>query len=69
MESSKQQKRELTVRLGYLVCPNCRRNKRLIRVAPEAKATCLAVFCRDCKKEIRIDMNEGRCYLNPSQSQ
>lgn len=52
----------LTVKDGYLVCPNCRRNKRLIQVRPETRAERLVVFCRDCKTETIVDIDKGQCF-------
>lgn len=59
--------RELTVVNGYLVCPNCRRNKRVIRVPADTVATRLVVYCRDCKKELKIDINQGGCFESRGQ--
>ena len=50
----------LTVRDGYLVCPTCRRNRRLIQVRPDTSATHLVVFCRDCKTEHIMDIDRGQ---------
>ena len=57
----------LTVRNGYLVCPHCRRNKRLIQVPPDAKAERLRVWCRDCKTETIVDMEQGQCFESRGQ--
>ena len=43
-----------SVRDGFLICPICRRNKRLLKISPETKAHGLIVYCRDCKNEIRV---------------
>lgn len=57
----------LTVRDGYLICPRCHRNKRLIQVRPDTKAERLRVFCRDCKAEIIVDMDRGKCFESRGQ--
>lgn len=57
----------LTVRDGFLICPICRRNKRLMRVDPQTTAVHLAVWCRDCKHEIILDIDEGQCFESRSQ--
>lgn len=57
----------LTVKNGYLQCPVCRRNKRLHKIDPETTAKRLPVFCRDCKTELLIDINEGQCWMSRSQ--
>lgn len=51
----------LVVKDGWLQCPVCRANRRLLRIAPGCKATGLAVFCRKCKTEIKIDIAQGQC--------
>lgn len=56
----------LTVRDGYLVCPHCRRNKRVIQVSPDTEAVRLRVYCRDCKREIIVDIVEGQCFESRS---
>lgn len=57
----------LTVRDGYLVCPNCRRNKRLIQVQPDTRAERLRVYCRDCKTETIVDIDRGQCFESRGQ--
>lgn len=52
---------------GFLVCPRCRRNKKVIRITPDTTAINLAVYCRYCKSEIRIDILEGQCFESQSQ--
>ena len=59
--------RMLTVKDGYLVCPNCRRNKRLMKVNPDTVATRVVAFCRDCKTENIVDIDQGQCYESRSQ--
>lgn len=51
---------------GWVPCPICRRNKRLLRVTPETKAQHLPVYCRDCKSEIILDI-EGQSVERRSQ--
>lgn len=57
----------LTVKDGYLVCPTCRRNKRLIQIQPDTKAERLRVYCRDCKTEHIVDIDRGQCFESRSQ--
>lgn len=52
----------LTVKDGFLVCPHCRRNRRLIQVRPDTRAERLVVFCRDCKHEIVVNIEQGQCF-------
>ena len=57
----------LTVRDGYLECPNCRRNKRLMKINPDTVAHRVVVYCRDCKKENILDIDKGQCFESRSQ--
>ena len=58
----------LTVRNGYLQCPStgCR-NRRLIQVPHDAFASRLVVYCRECKREFIVDMDEGQCFESRGQ--
>ena len=49
----------LTVRDGYLECPTCRRNKRMMQILPNTSGRNLVVFCRDCKTEHIVDIVAG----------
>lgn len=51
---------KLVVKDGWLICPVCRRNRRLLRVAYDTEAHSLPVYCTDCKKEIILDIARGR---------
>lgn len=57
----------LTVKDGYLVCPTCRRNRRLMRIRPSTVATGVVAYCRDCKTENIVDIERGQCYESRSQ--
>ena len=56
----------LTVRDGFLICPRCRRNKRLMKINPDTEARGVVAFCRDCKSEILIDIEQGQCFESRS---
>ena len=51
---------KLTVTNGWIACPLCRRNKRLLRIGPDTEARSLPVYCRDCKREIILDIGRGQ---------
>lgn len=61
--------RLLTIRAGgFVVCPECERikatqpawrvNRSLLRIEPDTRARALRVQCRNCKREIVIDIDE-----------
>lgn len=57
----------LTVKDGYLVCPRCRINRKVMRILPTTTASDLQIFCKSCKSEILIDIVEGKCYESRGQ--
>lgn len=67
MQTQAKHGRMLTVKDGYLVCPNCRRNKRLMKINPDTSATRVVAFCRGCKNENIVDIDRGQCYESRSQ--
>ena len=58
---------KLTVTDGWVTCPVCKRNRRLLRVEPDTAATALPVFCRDCKTETIVDIDKGECFESRGQ--
>ena len=51
---------KITVKNGWITCPNCRRNKKLLRIDPDTEAVGLPVWCKDCKTEIILDIHRGQ---------
>ena len=51
---------KLVVKNGWLTCPVCRRNRRLMRVAYDTEAHNLRVSCTDCKTELILDIARGQ---------
>ncbi len=58
---------KLVVRNGWVICPVCRRNHRLLRVEPETEARDLPVYCRDCKTELILNIAKGQSVERRSQ--
>lgn len=56
----------LTVRDGYLVCPRCRQNRKVMRILPTTTAQNLQIYCKSCKAEMLIDIVKGQCYESRS---
>lgn len=57
----------LTTEGGYLVCPICKRNRRVKRISADEQAKNLILYCRDCKTEFRVDIVRGQCFESRSQ--
>ncbi len=58
----------LKIENGFLICPRCRRNKRLLRVTKGTKAEQIAVYCSTCKGEFLIDIEDGRASFSQSEA-
>ena len=67
LQMTHQRGKLLTVRDGYLICPNCRRNKRLMKINPDTQGHNVVAYCRDCKTEIILDIDKGQCFESRSQ--
>ena len=49
---------------GFICCPHC--GAKLIKPAPDTVAARLPVWCRDCRREILIDILRGRSFESRS---
>lgn len=58
---------KLVVKDGWLVCPNCQRSKHLLRVRPDTVARNLQVYCRVCRTEIILNIDEGQSVQRQGQ--
>ena len=57
---------KLVVKDGWIACPVCRRNKRLLRIGGETEARSLPVYCRSCKSEIILEIERGQSVKRQS---
>ena len=57
----------LTVKDGWLICPTCRRNRRLMKINQDTVASRVVAYCRDCKTENIVDIDRGQCFESRSQ--
>jgi len=58
---------KLTVIDGWLVCPICWKNRRLLHVLPDTVADNLELYCRDCKSRVTVRISKGRSVERRSQ--
>lgn len=56
----------ITTTDGWIACPECRRNKRLLRITDRTEAVSLPVFCRVCKREIILNIERGQSVKRQS---
>lgn len=59
----------LPVKDGFLICPRCRRDRKIVRVAPTTVAKNLEVMCKVCKYKFAIDIEEGQSFESQSPAQ
>lgn len=58
---------KMMVKDGWLICPICHRNKRVMKIRPDTTAHRVVAYCRDCKNEIILDIDKGQCFESRSQ--
>lgn len=51
---------KLVIKDGWLTCPICKRNRRLLRIREDTEAKNLLIYCRDCKTECILDIARGQ---------
>lgn len=55
------------VKDGWLTCPVCRRNHRLLQIRQDTEARMLPVYCRTCKHETILNIDKGQSVKRQSQ--
>lgn len=51
---------------GWITCPYCGRNHRLLRITDRTEAKALPVYCRTCRREIILDIDRGQSVKRQS---
>lgn len=51
---------------GWIACPECRRNHRLLKITDDTEASNLRVYCRTCRTEIILDIARGQSVKRQS---
>lgn len=57
---------KLAVKNGWITCPVCGLNHRLLRITDRTEAKALPVFCRTCRCEIILDIGRGQSVKRQS---
>lgn len=57
---------KLAVKDGWITCPSCGRNHRLLKIDDDTTATHLRVYCRTCRTEIILDIEQGQSVKRQS---
>ncbi len=62
MQSRTKYGKMLTVKHGWLECPSCNRNRKMMQVLPDTEGHKIVAFCRICKTEHIVDIVKGECF-------
>ena len=64
MQTPEDRVRLLPSRGGFARCPYC--GGKLLTISPDTEAERLPVWCRKCRRELRIDILRGQSFLSQS---
>lgn len=56
---------KLVTKDGYLLCLKC--EHKIIQVRPNTMAKNLVVYCRWCRRETTVDIEQGQCFQSQGQ--
>lgn len=60
---------KLRIENGFLICPRCRRDRKIIKVTPTTAAKNLEVMCKFCKYKFTVDIVSGQSFESQSPAQ
>lgn len=56
----------MAVKNGWALCPTCEHPRYLLHILPETTAENLELYCRRCKRIVKVNVINGQCYESPS---
>lgn len=62
MQGESKRGKMLPVSNGWIECPSCRRNRRMMQILPGTEGRNIVAFCRICKIEHIVDIVKGECF-------
>lgn len=66
MQSDARRGKMLPTSGGFHCCPFC--GGKLLKIDPETDASALPVYCKKCRRTLRVDIHQSQSHLSPSQS-
>ena len=69
MQSGSSFDKMLVVTNGWVQCPRCRRNRRLMRVRQDTTGQNIPAYCRDCKTELLVTVSLGKAYYTVNEGE
>ena len=57
---------KLIVKDGWITCPECGRNHRLLRITDSTEASGLPIYCRTCRREVILNIARGQSVKRQS---
>lgn len=54
----------LPTRGGFFCCPYC--GGKLLEIDPETEAKAVPVYCKKCRRTLRVDIHKSQSHLRPS---
>ena len=56
----------MTMKNGWALCPTCEHPRYLLHILPETTAENLELYCRRCKRIVKVNVINGQCFESPS---
>lgn len=64
--TNKDRRVKLQVDNGFLICPRCHRDRKIVKITPTTAAKNLEVMCKFCKFKFSIDIERGQSFESQS---
>lgn len=64
--TNKDRRVKLQIENGFLICPRCHRDRKIVKITPTTAAKNLEVMCKFCKFKFSIDIERGQSFESQS---
>ena len=58
---------KLSIKDGWITCPVCKRNHRLMRTRSDTVGRNIVAYCRTCRSEVVLNIDKGQSEKRQSQ--